>query len=44
MKTFDRTMWVNAGHARDYREQADRCIPDRHYQRGRFTINRGKKP
>jgi len=44
MTTFDRTKWVNAGHARDYREQADRCISDRPYQNERFTIYRGKKP
>jgi|GraSoiStandDraft_55_1057291.scaffolds.fasta_scaffold208313_2 hypothetical protein len=39
MTTFDRTMWMNAGYARGYREQADR-----HYQNGLFTINSGKKP
>jgi len=44
MTTFDRTMWVNAGHVRDYREQAERCVPDCHYRNERFTIDRGKKP
>ena len=44
MTTFDRTIWVNAGYARDYREPANRCIPDCHYQNGRFTIESGKKP
>jgi len=41
---FDRTMWVNDGYGRHFREQADRCVPDCHYQYGRLTIYRGKKP
>jgi hypothetical protein len=44
MTTFNRTMWANAGYARDYREQADRCVADCHYQNGLFTIYSGKKP